>query len=94
MRALVGGMVWCLVACGEDDVAGPSRARCVQLRERIVDLRVEGLPAGDVALHRQALLDSLGETFVEDCQRLTAAEASCAFAASDSTSVAACARSR
>lgn len=94
MRALLGALISILAACAEHDDAGPSRARCLELRERIVDLRLVGLPAADVSLHRQALVDALGERFVEQCRQLTAAEAACAFAAKDSTSVAACSRSR
>lgn len=92
MRAYAGLLIWCLASCASHDEARPSRARCVQLRDRIIELRLAGLPPRDVELHRQALRDSLGDGFVENCQQLTAAQARCAFAAQDSTSVAACAR--
>lgn len=86
-------MAWGLVSCAPREEAGPSRAKCVQLRDRIVELRLADVPPNDVVMHRQALLGSLGESFVEQCQELTAAEAKCAFAAKDSTSIAACSRS-
>ena len=94
MRARVAVILWGLASCGSRDEAGPSRARCEQLRDRIVELRLADVPPNDVAMHRQALVGALGERFVEDCQQLTAAEATCAFAAKDSASIAACSKSK
>ena len=88
-RTLVTMAVW-LVACASSDDERPSEARCRQLRDRVIEHRLAGLPLADQASHRAALSTSLGDGFVERCQQLSMAQVNCAFAAKDSASVAAC----
>ena len=90
MRMLVGLWLLGLTSCADPEDTSPSRATCVQLREHVVELRLAGLPASDAPLHRAALRDALGDRFVEQCQLLSGAEATCGLAATDSTSLAAC----
>ena len=66
-RALLSVLV--LVACSRDH--GVTRQRCEQLRDHLVDLRLQqvtpdrpGDPPLDLAAHRRALQRSLGEKFV------------------------------
>ncbi len=90
----VGVVLLLLASCASHEEAGPSRDRCVQLRDHVVELRLVGLPASDIAKHREAMRSSLGEDFVDHCVQLTASQVKCAFAAKDSTSVADCSSSQ
>ncbi len=73
----------------KDDDAAPSRARCVQLRDHLVDLRIGDVTV-DVDAHRDILRRSLGEEFLTTCAGMPPAEVSCALAAQESADVMRC----
>ena len=75
--------------------------RCTELRDHVVELRLAqsqgatdalGHPI-DLAPHRAAMKQLLGDDFVEHCQRdMQASQVKCALAATDTESASACIR--
>ena len=64
---------------------------CVQLRDHLVELRLESVSGIDnIAEHREAMRGALGVSFIERCRAMPNRELKCALAATDSESVAAC----
>ncbi len=92
MRSIACFLIVLTVACGgseEEESAAPTR--CESLRAHLVELRLAGATHVDVAAHRAAMLDALGDSFLTDCQtKLSASEVDCALNAADSTAAAAC----
>ena len=78
------------------------RRRCAQLRDHLIDLRLQGLAtpssdgqrsqaARDIESHRAALKRALGDSFVEACQaKMTPAQVTCALGAHDTAAASAC----
>jgi hypothetical protein len=66
-RSLIA-LVLLVGACTDHDVV--DRAGCTRLRDHVVDLRVAdaaGELGGDVAQHRRAMKQALGEDFIANC---------------------------
>ena len=87
--------IWILGGCGGDGESEAERIvePCEQLRDHLVDLRVEGTRGtpDEVAQHRAAVRQALGEGFVASCeQRMAKDEVECASKASDFAAVTAC----
>ncbi len=80
------------VACTSVD-PGDARQRCADLRDHVVELRLGdvGNPDVDLAAHRAAMQQALGEPFVERCvSELSEPQIHCAMSATESQAVAAC----
>ena len=74
----------------EPDVVLES-ARCEQLREHLIGLRLaDAPPAVDKDAHRGAMRQALGEAFMSSCAQMSASNLSCALAATDTQSSMAC----
>ena len=68
-----------------------TRARkCERLRDRVIDLRVEGVPERDRAAHASALRQALSSSFADECMSLSNRQLSCALGAADIGAAAAC----
>ena len=83
-------------ASAEDQAVG-ARQHCVDLRDHLVDIRLKDVadPAVDVAAHRAAMQQALGDHFVVSCLKdLSETQAKCVMAATDSESVTACSNSK
>jgi len=66
---------------------------CTRLRDHLVDLRLEGVhgAAADLATHREAMRQALGDDFVAACEAsMSVAAISCAATASDLAAASAC----
>ena len=81
-----------LTSCSSDTDAGRvGRDDCAQLRDHLVDLRMESVTA-DHDQHRAALRSSLGASFISSCLELTTEpQLRCALQAADAQALAACA---
>ena len=85
-----------LAACSHERRV--TRQRCEQLRDHLVDLRLQqvgpnrpGHPPIDLTAHRRALQRALGEGFLTRCQQQIAlAKLDCEFDAKDATTANAC----
>ena len=70
------------------------REDCEQLRDHVVDLRlstISDLPTEDMAGHRSALRNALGEPFVSSCMKtFTPDQIQCAKSALDSDAASSC----
>ena len=79
-----------------------TRQRCQQLRDHLIDLRLQQAnpggasdPSLDLAAHRKVFERALGERFVTSCQqKLDVAQLDCELAAKDSTTANACGSKR
>ena len=78
----------------DDDV---DREKCTCLRDQMITLRLKGLetsPDVNVAAHRAALEQSMGDDFIASCQQtLTASQIRCAMAADSLANAQECSRS-
>jgi hypothetical protein len=97
MRSAVVVMIALLgVGCSSNDDE-VDREKCTRLRDQMVALRLRGLeatPGMDVAAHRAALEQSMGDDFITSCQRtLTASQLRCAMAADNLANAQECSRS-
>jgi hypothetical protein len=92
--AAVGIFVVALFGCTSRDDDEVDRQRCEKLRDHMVDLRVADIgeiKEVDIAAHRAALKQALGDSFIASCQQaLTAPQITCSLAAKDSTAALAC----
>ena len=84
-------------ACGGAEPESEVRARqCEQVREHLVDLRLEtasGLTPQEVKQHRSALRASLDDGFLARCaETLTESQLSCIVDAKDAAAASACSR--
>ena len=83
-----------IAGCSGDDDTVVQRVRpCEQLRDHLVDLRVEGVRGkpDEVAQHRAAMRQALGDDFVASCERqMASTEVDCASKAADLAAVTAC----
>jgi hypothetical protein len=80
-------------ACADaPDPQETAHKRCLALRDHLIDLRLSGAEQSvDVAAHREAMKQALGETFIETCQQqVSADEASCELSATDLEAASAC----
>jgi hypothetical protein len=88
--ALVG------VGCSSNDDE-VDREKCTRLRDQMITLRLKGLegsPDVNVAAHRAALEQSMGDDFIASCQRsLTATQIRRAMAVDDLANAQECSRS-
>ncbi len=85
-------VVMVVAACGhDDDPDGDATRRCAQVREHVIDLRLADASNIDVAAHRVAMRNALGDGFVASCKAtMTTAQASCVLSAVDAASANAC----
>ena len=86
-------LVIILAGCAKHATDEVDRARCERLRGHLVDLRVAELGElhVDVAKHRAALQQALGDDFVSTClASVTSEQMKCALAAGDSASASSC----
>jgi len=86
------------LGCGAtvDDPVTEARQRCTDLRDHVVDLRLKDIadPAVDVAAHRAAMTQALGDHFVDSCLKdLSEKQMNCVLTASDTQSVTDCSSS-
>jgi len=77
-----------VIGCASEQDAAP--APCERLRQHMVTLQTSNVPPPDRPAHRDALTASLGERFLDSCQRLPSSQVRCALAAADSASLASC----
>ena len=93
MRTVACLVLFVVGACSSTSELEVDRKRCMQLRDRIVELRLAGVgSAVDVKAHRVAMRDALGERFIESCEQLTTAQLECSLRASDLGAATVCAR--
>ena len=78
--------------CASRDAADDG-VRCVELRDHLVELRVQGLPPNDIAAHREAMRLAMGEAFVARCRALDADELRCVLGSRDLGAAMACSSS-
>lgn len=93
VRALL--LICVVTACAASDPDDGNRARCTQLRDHIVDLRLSDLPKDQaqsvIASHREAMASALGEQFVTSCQQSAGKrELDCGLAARDVSAATRC----
>lgn len=81
-----------LISACEENPFMASRQECEQLRERMIELRMQPI-AEDQDQHRAALTASLGEMFISTCsETMTRKQALCGANASDLSVLEACNR--
>jgi hypothetical protein len=76
-------------------LVGCSRSsdRCTDLRDHLIDTRLQGISGVDIAAHRAAMSQALGDDFVARCETTIAAtERRCMLAADNSAAIDACRR--
>ena len=94
-------MVLVTAACSSSPSA-PSRHDCEQLRDHTIEVRLatvtsgssdpSGNPGVDIAAHRAAMKQALGDSFVTSClQTMTSSQLECALGAKDTETAVACA---
>ena len=93
-RCLLAG--WLVIAaCSHDEVV--DKAKCTQMRDHMIDLRLAGAAGSDemdLAQHRTAMKQALGESFLADCQHnMTIEQLHCAMKATDLQASIACSNS-
>lgn len=87
-----------IVGCSSGDDDGvDTRRRCEQLRDHMIDMRLGGLETAapsqkiDVAAHRAAMMQALGESFLSSCQTdFKPKQLDCALAAPDLNAITDC----
>jgi hypothetical protein len=87
------GLAAGVFACADPEEPRESaRKRCLALRDHLIDLRLSSAEQSvDVAAHRDAMKQALGETFVETCQQeVSADELNCGLSATDLSAASAC----
>jgi hypothetical protein len=83
--------VWLLGCASSKDDDDVDKARCGELREHLIDLRLKGMTDADVAAHRTALQQAMGDDFIASCQRsVTSSQMKCTLGAVDSEAAEAC----
>lgn len=88
------GVLVCAACSSSEDAV--DRRKCTQLRDHLIDLRLEGPPVEgvDLAQHRAAMKQALGDDFISRCQQTMSIEQlRCAMKLSGTTSCAAVASS-
>jgi hypothetical protein len=89
-------MVAFCVSCSSSDDQEVDRASCERVRDHLIDLRlitVQGSPKIDLAQHRAAFKQAMGESFLSGCQAtMTASQVRCALDANDATTASACSK--
>lgn len=93
MRSIMIVFALASASCGSGDETEAATARqCEQLRDHLVELRLQGTNL-DVAAHRAAIRQSLGDDFVGTCTaQMTRDQIRCALAASDAPDALECTR--
>ncbi len=91
---------WILLVCalcscggGEEDEAKSRSQQCEQLRDHLVDLRLEIAKgsANELEQHRAAMKQVMGDQFIEACTtNTTDAQAACVLGAKDSQAAGEC----
>ena len=82
---LLVGVLGCGLGCR------PGAQRCGELRDHVIDVRLDGVP--DPAAHRGAFAQAIGDDFVARCKdTITERELDCMLAAHDADAIAACGR--
>jgi hypothetical protein len=67
--------------------------RCERVRDRLIDLRLANATGVDIAAHRAALKNALGDSFIESCKTtLTVAQQQCVLDARDAFAANACSK--
>jgi hypothetical protein len=78
-------------ACTSSNDDAVDQRRCTQLRDHLIDLRLKGLEDVDIASHRRALTQALGDEFVASCQQSIAwGELKCMLDAADQETAESC----
>ena len=85
MRCKWVGLALVFAACAAHQESRDPEARCTQLRDHLVELRIKdvrGSAAGlDLDAHRIAIKRALGSDFIDACAaRMTEAQVDCAIA--------------
>lgn len=94
MRRLAVTLVLVIAGCDDDRPEQPELTRCEQLREHLIDLRLEDAMHVDKDAHREALRTAMGADFDSSCSKLDDAAIRCALQAPDSATAAACASAK
>lgn len=93
VRLLACTVLFVVSGCSSSSEIEVDRKHCVQLRDRMVELRLAGVgSAVDMKAHRVAMRDALGDRFIESCEQLTVAQLECSLRASDLAAATACTR--
>lgn len=83
-----------VIGCSSSDDFEVDRARCTQLRDHMVDLRLadaSGIVSSELTQHRTAMNSALGDRFVGECQAsLSKTELRCSLAAKTLSSASDC----
>src|SRR5262245_16046238 len=92
MRGLVLLFACNGAACNSaEDNEHASRVQCQRLRDHIVELRLANAKDIDVAAHRRAMQQALGDDFLDDCAvSLDARYISCALGVANSDALGSC----
>jgi hypothetical protein len=91
LAAILGAALGCGATSG--DPAIEAHEHCVELRDHMVDLRLKDAVDGDVdvAAHRAAMKQALGDHFVDSCLKsLSEKQLHCVMTATDSQSASDC----
>jgi hypothetical protein len=83
----------CVAAgCASSDDGEVSRSRCTQVRDHLVELRLQDATNVDRDAHREAMKQALGDGFVASCQEhMSSAQLTCALRAKVLSVATACA---
>jgi hypothetical protein len=89
-RSWLAALALISLTCADEDHAPSARLKCVEVRDRLVDLRVAEVRL-DVEGHRDAMKRALGESFVASCeQSMSASQVACILNARDRDDATAC----
>ena len=92
MRSWLLVVSWWCCACGSSDAV--DRRKCTELRDHLIGVRLASagdIGAGDIAQHRAAMKQALGEGFISQCEQSTSLEElRCELKATDLSSASAC----
>ena len=95
-----GVVVALVIAACSSSSSGPNREDCEKLRDHTIDVRLASIGTGsnagdpgvDIAAHRAAMKQALGDSFVSSClQTMTSTQIECALGAKDTETAVACA---
>jgi hypothetical protein len=89
-RAFAAAWIFAL-GCSTSSDDGVGHARCIRLRDHLIELRLQSLDGVDVGAHREAFQRAMGDEFATSCERsMTVAQLDCLLSSSDGDAAGAC----
>jgi hypothetical protein len=94
MRWMIVALACASSSCGTGDETAATNRQCEQLRDHVVELRLDGVTV-DAEKHRATLRRAIGDDFIEKCTAdLTRDQIRCGLGATDSKTALECTRDR